>query len=117
MIKNSIVKRWAFTVLLGIIILIVSIGVLIGYLFKSQYYNSVRLALNSRANSMVISSFNSSLSLNDENFNRAARRFVNNFSDKNLMEVWVIDRNGKRNLRRVLPDDIFIEHLFYLLRL
>ena len=94
MIKNSIVKRWAFTVLSGIIILIVSIGVLIGHVFKSQYYDSVRLALNSRANSMVISGFTASSTVTDEAFNRSARRFVNNFSDKNLMEVWVIDRNG-----------------------
>ncbi|MCH5190859.1 MAG: HAMP domain-containing histidine kinase [Oscillospiraceae bacterium] len=94
MIKNSIVKRWVFSVLAGIIILIVAIGVAIGFVFRSQYYNSVRMTLNSRASSMVLSYFNSAAASDDETFNRLARGFVNDFSDKNLMEVWVIDKNG-----------------------
>lgn len=94
MIKNSIVKRWAFSVLSVIIISIIAIGVFIGYFFRSQYYDSVRMTLNSRATSMVLYNFTSSAPMTDENFNRLARRFIDNFSDKNIMEVWVIDRNG-----------------------
>ena len=59
MIKNSIVKRWAFSVLAGIIILIIAIGVSIGFILKEQYYSSVEMTLNSRANAMVLSNFNS----------------------------------------------------------
>ena len=94
MIKNSIVKRWALTVVSFIIIIIIAIGVAIGIIFKNQYYDSVRLALNSRASSMVLSSFSSSSAVTEEGFNRTARRFVNNFSDKNIMEVWVINKDG-----------------------
>lgn len=95
MIKNSIVKRWAFSVLAGIIILIIAIGVAIGFILKEQYYNSVEMTLNSRASAMVLSNFNSASALNDENFIKTAKNFVDNFSDKNVMEVWVIDKNGK----------------------
>lgn len=95
MIKNSIVKRWALSVLTGIIVSIVFIGILIGYIFKSQYYNSVRMTLNSRATSMVLSNFNSSTFVSDEDFIKMSKKFVDNFSDKNIMEVWVIDKNGK----------------------
>lgn len=95
MIKNSIVKRWSLTVLTGIIVLIVIIGIAIGFIFKSQYYNSVRMTLNSRANAMVLSNFNSSNVVSDENFIKMSKNFVDSFSDKNIMEVWVIDKNGK----------------------
>ncbi len=94
MIKNSIVKRWALTVLAGIIILIVAIGISIGFILKAQYYNSVEMTLNSRASSMVLSNFNTASAVNDETFNKLAKNFVDNFSDKNVMEVWVIDKNG-----------------------
>lgn len=95
MIKNSIVKRWAISVLLGIIVLIIIIGIAIGVVLKKQYYNSVEMTLNSRATSMVVSTFTTSGPVTDETFNQVARKFVNNFSDKNLMEVWVIDKYGE----------------------
>ncbi len=95
MIKNSIVKRWAVSVLAGIIILIIAIGVSIGFILKQQYYNSVEMTLNSRASVMVLSNFNSASAINDENFMKLARNFVDNFSDKNVMEVWVLDKNGR----------------------
>ena len=95
MIKNSIVKRWAISVLLGIIVLIIIIGITVGVVLKRQYYNSVEMTLNSRATSMVVSTFTTSGPVTDETFNQVARKFVNNFSDKNLMEVWVIDKYGE----------------------
>ena len=94
MIKNSIVKRWAMSVLFGIIVLIIVIGIAVGVVLKKQYYNSVEMTLNSRATSMVVSAFTTSGPVTDESFNQVARRFVNNFSDKNIMEVWVIDKYG-----------------------
>ena len=94
MIKNSIVKRWAVTVLTGIIVLIIAIGISISLILKEQYYSSVEMTLSSRASAMVLSNFNTASAISDEAFNKLARNFVNNFSDKNVMEVWVIDKNG-----------------------
>lgn len=94
MIKNSIVKRWAFSVVSVIVVVIIALGIIIGYIFKRQYYDSVRLALNSRATSMVLSGFSTSNAVTEEGFTNSARRFVNNFSDKNIMEVWVLDKDG-----------------------
>lgn len=94
MIKNSIVKRWIFSVLAGIIILIVFIGVYLGSVLKSQYYEAVRMTLKSHATAMVFADFKSPSVINDEQFIKSARQFVEDFSDKNIMEVWVIDRNG-----------------------
>ena len=93
-VKKSIVKRWAVTVLAGTVFVIIVIGILVGLFIKNQYYESVRMTLNSRATSMVMSYFNSPTVVNDETFNKMAKNFVDNFSDKNVMEVWVIDKNG-----------------------
>ncbi len=92
--KKSIVKRWAYTVLASTVFVIVLIGVLMGMFIKNQYYDAVRMTLNSRATSLVMSYFNSQTTVSDELFNKMAKNFVDNFSDKNVMEVWVIDKNG-----------------------
>lgn len=92
--KNSIVKRWAMSVLASTISIILVVGILAGVMLKKQYYDSVSLTLNSRATSLVMSYFNSATPVNNENFNIMAKRFVDSFSDKNVMEVWVIDKNG-----------------------
>ena len=93
--KKSIVKRWALTVLAGTIFVIITIGIILCMFIKNHYYDSVSMTLNSRANSLVMSYFNSSSTVTDEMFNKMAKNFVDNFSDKNVMEVWVIDKNGK----------------------
>ncbi len=93
--KKSIVKRWAFTVLASTIFVIISIGIFVGAFVKNQYYESVRMTLNSRATSMVMSYFSSSTAVTDEAFNKMAKNFVDNFPEKNVMEVWVIDKNGR----------------------
>ncbi len=92
--KKSIVKRWAYTVLAGTILVIVTIGVFLGAFIKNQYYDSVSMTLHSRASSFVMSYFTSQTTVSDEMFNKMAKKFVDNFSDKNVMEVWVIDKNG-----------------------
>ena len=50
--------------------------------------------LQSRANSLVMSYFDSQTFVVDAMFNDMAIDFVNDFPDKELMEVWVIDKNG-----------------------
>ena len=92
--KKSIVKRWAYTVLASTVFVIVTIGVIMCFFVKNQYYDAVRMTLNSRATSLVMSYFNSQTTVSDEMFNKMAKNFVDNFSDKNVMEVWVIDKNG-----------------------
>lgn len=94
MIRNSIVKRWVFSVLTSIIIVVVLLATFLCYMFRSHYYNAARLTLESRSSNMVLSYFNSSAS-SDAQFVKTARSFVENFSDNNVMEVWVIDSNGQ----------------------
>ncbi len=95
MVKNSIVKRWVLTVLLSIILVIAVLAVLLCVIFRSNYYNAARLTLESRSSDVVLSYFNQNALSSEEQFIKTARAFVETFSDKNVMEVWVIDSSGE----------------------
>lgn len=95
MVKNSIVKRWVLTVLLSIIVVTLAFAVFLCVIFRSNYYNAARLTLESRSSEVVLSYFNQTLLSSEEQFIKTARSFVENFSDKSVMEVWVIDSNGE----------------------
>lgn len=95
MVKNSIVKRWIVTVLLSIIIITVIFAVSLCVIFRTSYYNAARLTLESRSSEVVLSYFNQTSLSSEEQFIKTARAFVENFSDKSVMEVWVIDSGGE----------------------
>ena len=73
--KNSIVKRWVLTFLVSTVLVILTVGIFSGVLLRKQYYDSVRMALNSRATSLVLSHFKSVSNPDDETFNRMAKNF------------------------------------------
>lgn len=68
--------------------------IVVSVLFKEQYYETVRVTLDSRATNVVSSYFSISNDSSDDAFNLRAKEFVEDFSDKSVMEVWVIDRSG-----------------------
>lgn len=94
MIKNSIVKRWVLTVLLSIIFVTLAFAVFLCVIFRSNYYNAARMTLESRSSEVVLSYFNEDSLSSEEQFIKTARNFVENFSDKSVMEVWIIDSGG-----------------------
>lgn len=95
MVKNSIVKRWVVTVLLSIILVTVAFAVLLCVIFRMNYYNAARLTLESRSSEVVLSYFNQTSLSSEAQFIKTARAFVENFSDKSVMEIWVIDSGGE----------------------
>lgn len=82
------------SVLATTIIITLGIGIFTCFFVKQQYYNSVESTLQSRANSLVMSYFDSPTFVVDSMFYDMAIDFVNDFPDKEIMEVWVIDKNG-----------------------
>lgn len=92
---SGISKRWffgTFCVISGIIISFAAIAV---FLIFGYYYNYIEMTLDSRASDLVNTYFSQYISTNDETFVVGAINFVEDFSDKDIMEVWVIDKNGK----------------------
>lgn len=115
--RNSIVRRWGISILDTTIFITVAIGVFICFFVKQQYYNMVEATLKSRANSLVMTYFDSQFYVIDAIFNDMANDFVNDFPDKSLMEVWVIDKNGNvvaSSTGFSVKDDIYPDYDFAL---
>lgn len=92
---SGISKRWffgTFCVIAGIILVLAVTAV---FLIFGYYYNYVEMTLDSRASDLVNSYFSQYITSNDETFVSGAVNFVEDFTDKDIMEVWVIDKNGQ----------------------
>ncbi|MDD6489776.1 MAG: HAMP domain-containing sensor histidine kinase [Clostridia bacterium] len=85
---KGITKRWVFNTL-GIIVLILFVIVIaFAVVVQGFYYNSIFQTLNGRSTELV-NIFNGS-----DKFIETARDYVENFPDKELMELMVIDSTG-----------------------
>ena len=80
--KNSIVRRWGISVLGTTIFITIAIATFTCFFIKNNHYDIVRATLNSRANPLVMSYFESDYYVYDGLFNDMANDFVNEFADK-----------------------------------
>lgn len=90
---NGITKRWIFNTLGVISALLLFVSVIASASLHFYYYEYVEMTLNSRADDSV-STFFSLYNNTDEQFESRAREFVEGFKAKDIMEVWVIDKQG-----------------------
>lgn len=92
---KGISRRWYISSF-GIIAFLFFITVIIASVaLRSYYYESVAMTLETHANDNVRSFFNLYTGGTEERFRTGARTFVENFEDKDKMEVWVIDASGE----------------------
>ncbi len=91
---SGVSKRWFFGTFCVIAGIILAFAVTAVFLIFGYYYNYVEMTLNSRASDLVNSYFSQYITTNDETFISGAVNFVEDFTDKDIMEVWVIDKNG-----------------------
>lgn len=89
-LKFKWIKNFVFTSSALLLVIFVVFAVSI----KNYYYSSAQMKLQSAHYSMVNEYF-SSLNKDEESFLQAAENFAYNFSDKDVIEFWVIDNNGK----------------------
>lgn len=92
---GGITKRWTVNTLGVIVTLLVIAATVASAAFKNYYYNTVSTTLYSRASDVVLTFFNFYVSSSSESLYNGARKFVENSSDKDIMEIWVIDKDGK----------------------
>lgn len=93
--NGGIIRRWItnnFCVVLGILLLaVLSVAISI----HEYYYDTVQSTLEYRAFSNSVNSFFGQYTeSSDQQFEERALEYIENFSEKNLMEVWVIDKSG-----------------------
>ena len=92
---SGVTKRWlysAFSVIAGIIL---AVAVAAVFLVKGYYYNYVEMTLDSHASDLVNNYFTNYIGSGNDTFVSGAITFVENFSDKDMMDVWVIDSGGR----------------------
>lgn len=90
---NGITKRWVLNTLGVISALLLLVSIIASIAIHFYYYEYVEMTLNSRADDSV-SNFFSLYSNTDEQFESRAREFIEGFKAKDIMDVWVIDKQG-----------------------
>ena len=86
---KGITKRWVFNTFGVILIILFVLIVAFAVIVQGFYYNDVFQVLNGRSTELV-NIFNSSY-----DFTETARYYVENFPDKELMELMVINSDGQ----------------------
>lgn len=93
--KGSIKSRWIKHILVVIVAILFVFSCVIIYSASTRYFNSAELTMRAR-NSKSVDTFFSAYNNGDpDNFTLGAYKFVENFLYRDIMEVWVIDKNGK----------------------
>jgi len=91
---SGITRRWVFNTFL-IVCIILFIFVVMFLSIIQRYYNStVETKLSSQYSSSVANFFSQYIGSTDELFEAGAQEYVVNYSQKDSVEVWVIDADG-----------------------
>ena len=89
----SITKRWFINVASIVIAILLTVSVLLLLSMRNYYYGVASMALDAYTSDKIASTF-SLYDASSSGFESAGREFVENFQDKDIMAVWIIDRNG-----------------------
>jgi len=92
---GGITRRWIKNTL-GIISVLLTIVAAASIIFvHNYYYRTVRFTLHSKDNDLVTTFFDVNSGSDKDAFTSGARKYVESFDDKDIMEVWVINKEGK----------------------
>lgn len=94
MAYQSITRRWLFNSLGFVVILLTVAEVALIFFVRDYYYNSAQRIVQSSAD-FGASNMQSSYGDSRVNFTASVRNMVENFDDKNTMELMAIDHNGR----------------------
>lgn len=93
--KSSIKSRWIKNILLVIIAIFLAFTCVVLYSVFNRYFSSAEQTIRARINKSVDTFFASYIAGDDELFAVGAGEFVETFLYKDIMEVWVLDKNGR----------------------
>lgn len=92
---KGISRKWFAEVISIISVLLITFSALLILVTAKSYYRTVETTLSTNANDMLSTFFALYGDDTSESFAYSAREFIEDFSGKDKMEVWVIDSNGK----------------------
>ncbi|MBQ3087585.1 MAG: HAMP domain-containing histidine kinase [Clostridia bacterium] len=91
----SITKKWLYSTIFVITLVLLVVAFTVSILFKGYYHNYAKDTLNSLSQSTgIANSFSSYLNADADTFALGAKQYVENFTYTNLCEVWVLDGTG-----------------------
>lgn len=104
--KNSITKRWLLNNLAIVLFAMVLLIATLSFAVRGYVYNGIQSALNGRSNELS-NMFSGYESKSQSEFSDAARSYVEDFPDKESMELMVLNANGKVIITSIgfAPDD------------
>lgn len=108
---KGITRRWVTNILCVIVAVLCAVAVIFSLAINQYYYDGVRRELYSPADNASMY-FTKSIGVSDSAFENSAREFVENFTYKDRMEVWVLTKAGKpyKSSTGFLPDENNIMH-------
>ncbi|MFU0832242.1 MAG: histidine kinase [Oscillospiraceae bacterium] len=92
--KGSITRRWLINSLGVILLIVVTLIATLSAVIQGYVYNGIRSALNGRSDELT-NMFSSYGRESPSKFAEAARSYVENFQDKESMELMVINSYGR----------------------
>ena len=90
---SGITKRWFRTTLSAILVVYLVLAIFLILIIRNYYYDAVDLKLNSQFTGMVNSYF--SQDRGSRSFEDLAQDYIRSYNQKDKVEVWAIDQNGK----------------------
>ncbi len=91
---SGITRRWTINTLLVVVIILFIFTTVLMLMLRSYYYDTVKLKLSSQYSDSVSNFFSLYTGGTNERFEAGAREFVEKFSKKDSIEVWVLDKDG-----------------------
>ena len=92
---RGITANWLKNFVLVSVVIVSVVSLIAGILVSWYYYNAVRVSLESLDTNLVQNYFSSYLHTTDEQFKIGAVKFIDEFSEKDKMEVWIINEKGE----------------------
>lgn len=92
--KKDITHRWLVNTLGVILIIVVSLVAILSIALQGYYYNGIQQTLNGRVDELV-NVFANYTSSDYSDFDTISRTYVEDFPDKESMELMVVDSSGE----------------------
>ncbi len=93
--RNTVKGRWFKNIMLVFVVIMFLFSCIIIYSSCTRYFNSAELAIRARNSKSVDTFFSEYNDGKSDTFTLGAHEFVENFQYRDIMEVWVLDKNGK----------------------
>ena len=96
---GGITRRWLKNTLSVIVLILIIVNVCASVFLKSYYYEMAESTIDSKVqHSAVQTFFNNYTDSSNEMFSEGAREFAESFNYSYLMDLWVLDKDGKVKL-------------------